>query len=199
MNPFTNQLIFFSFDSSTETYLMHIVDAGTFASITIPAPDSVAMNPATNQIYGASGGQVFLIDAVTGQTTPVLTVPTSPDGVNLNLTVNPATNNLYVSIQAGDGGSASTLVVDGASNSILQTLPGPVTAVNPLANQVLLGDYLVSGPAVQAAPVTTTITPSPTTCQAAPRLPSPSRLPALPQPCRTASISKWIPGKALGV
>ena len=135
-------------------------------SATLPAgtaPQSVAVNPVSNQIYVANGGSntVTVIDGATNATTTVAagTVPRS-------VAVNPVTNQIYV---ANDG-SNNVTVIDGATNATSTVAPGTSpfsVAVNPVTNKIYVANgnsanvTLLTEQQVQMIPLTTTITPLP--------------------------------------
>jgi len=117
-----------------------------FLETTIPLPDTLggvgypaamAYNSTANRIYagGSPSDRIAVVDAATGAR--VARILTPPGEGIASLCHNPANNKLYASTYAA---SAKLLVIDGATNGVLATIPmsGYVYSicVNPATNQV---------------------------------------------------------------
>ena len=106
----------------------------------INAPDSVAVNPATNMIYVADSdsNNVSVINGSNNSLATTVAVGSSP----FSLAVNPATNKIYVA----NMGSDNVSVIDGSTNTVTATVKdtqatAPVAvAVNPETNQIYVGN-----------------------------------------------------------
>jgi YVTN family beta-propeller protein len=91
----------------------------------------LAVNPATNKIYGTCGNQLLVID---GASLSVTTVPLPL--ASFHVAVNPATNKIYVT----NWWDASVTIVDGNTNNVIATLAAGAfpddVAVNTLTNRI---------------------------------------------------------------
>jgi len=101
-----------------------------------PGAHGVAVNPVTNKIYVANGGNgtVTVIDGATNATTTV-TVGTNP----YVIAVNTITNQIYVA----NNGSAFVTVIDGATNATTNVPAGANQrglSVNPITNKIYVAN-----------------------------------------------------------
>jgi YVTN family beta-propeller protein len=143
VNPVTNKIYIANQDPNPSPgNNLTIVDGATNAvtGVTLGVnPCGVAVNPVTNKIYVASkgSGQLWMIDGATNATSSVAV------GVNpCAVAVNPSTNKVYVANNGTNNitSDSSLTVVDGATLSVLATLPTghqPAgVAVNPATNRI---------------------------------------------------------------
>jgi YVTN family beta-propeller protein len=100
---------------------------------------AIAVDPVTDTGYSWGekyGDPVNVIDLATGTVTASITVPDQPEIVRQVLAVDPDTNTLYLSNFDDD----SVLVIDGATNTVTQTITGLVhptaIAVDPATDTV---------------------------------------------------------------
>jgi YVTN family beta-propeller protein len=114
---------------------------------TTGVPRAVAVNAATNRVYVPSifGNTVTVIDGTTNKTIAVVHIPHS---YLEEVALNPLTNRIYASgtrlsnyVPGGDTPNANEItVIDGATNTILTTIPvadqPQALAVNPSTNRL---------------------------------------------------------------
>lgn len=134
VNPVTNQYYVANGD-------FFVIDGATLKTLTIKsgAPggiDVVAVNPATNKIYGAAlfDGLVIELDGATLVTTPI-NVGNGP----ANLAIDAVTNQIYVANQ----NSNNVTVIDGATRKTSTVTAGATPfsiAVNPLTNTIYVAN-----------------------------------------------------------
>lgn len=134
-----------SFGMLAHNAFAHQVVAAIALDATDAMPQFVGVNPSTNMIYvGQNGGNaIYVIDGSTNTLVNTLTVgsndadgiPTSPS----NIAANPVTNMIYVDTR-NDG----LVVVDGASNSVVTTIPAGEmlegVGVNSQTNKIYVGN-----------------------------------------------------------
>ena len=109
---------------------------------TIPVgarPEDVGINPLTGRAYVVSDGTVSVIDTATYTLLATIPVP----GGFFRLTVNPATNLVYVANSSPTGVS----VIDGETNTVVAFIPASFLrtwgmAVNSTTNRVYAADFV---------------------------------------------------------
>ena len=119
-------------------------------------PYAVAVNPVTNQIYVADYGTAS-VTAINGQNNSQTLIPINPNTstsmVNpVAIAVDPVRNTVYV---ANAGTAAKTYhdggvtVIDGATNSVITTIPVPnspvALAIDVALGKVFVGEYANQG------------------------------------------------------
>ena len=117
-----------------------VIPPGPTVTATVAAgtnPQAVAVNPVTNKIYVANGGNsVTVIDGATNATTTV----TDPNASSpYAVAVNPVTNQIYVA----NNGSNNVTVIDGATNATTTVGAGTgciAIAVNPITNKIYVAN-----------------------------------------------------------
>jgi YVTN family beta-propeller protein len=149
VNPATGRIYAVNFGSST----ISVIDGATNSVVaTIPvtsAPWRLAVNPATNRIYVAHLencgpiGPVTVINGDTNEVEAVIAATCRPYGI----AVNPLTNLVYVA------NFATTVVIDGASNTIVNSINccsnENSAAVNTATNRIYVGSNNVFSPLVK--------------------------------------------------
>jgi YVTN family beta-propeller protein len=120
------------------------------------APQGIAVNPATNQIYVANSGDstVTVIDGASGSTTTIA-VLNNPAVVAVN-PVNEATNRIYTLSNGTMGvfdGITNTLLVSLSFDSILAAAVNPATDTLYVVNNYDSSICTILAPSVQANPL----------------------------------------------
>lgn len=113
-NPVTNRIYVGSFQSKTVA-VIDGSDNTVIATVSVPdSPFSIDVNPVTNRVYSRGSQSVSVLDGFTN--TVIATIPV--DGGSRGLVVDPATNRIFIS----DGPARAIVVVDGATNAIIDTV-----------------------------------------------------------------------------
>jgi len=132
VNPTTNRVYVAHSTSSGGGALLSTIDGATNAVIsTLSIPNfsaGVQVNPNTNRIYisiGHTGSMVGVVDGATNKLITVISLASffSPPP---NVVVNPTTNRIYA------GGQ----VIDGATNTVVASIPVDPLAVNTTTNRI---------------------------------------------------------------
>jgi YVTN family beta-propeller protein len=141
VNPVTNKIYV------ANSFNVAVIDGATNATANFADVGAllVEVNPITNKIYFATGFNSLMV--LDGATNNIQTVRV-PNSLTLsNLAVNPATNKIYLA----DADRSNVTVIDGATNTIIATIPTTLVfsiglAVNPVAvNPVTDTVYLAAG------------------------------------------------------
>jgi YVTN family beta-propeller protein len=161
INPVTNKIYVTNRRDGTVSVINGATGTVT-ATLTVGShPIGADVNPFSNKIYVANSGNDFnntvsVIDGATDTVTDTITVGWSPNVV----AVNPITNKIYVVNHCGNdpngcttdgsGASGTLSVIDGATNTVTNTLnvgiePGVVLA-NTVTNKIYVGNACGSNP-----------------------------------------------------
>jgi YVTN family beta-propeller protein len=135
VNPVTNK----AYIANVFGNSVSVLDGATNTVTTVPvgiSPWAVAVNPATNKIYSADGvGTVTVIDGATNASIAI-TLASPPEGI----VADAETNRIYAMCPLAD----SVAVIDGATNTVMATVPvgdGPSgIALNPVTNKIYVSN-----------------------------------------------------------
>ena len=97
---------------------------------------NIVVNPVTNTVYVTTNDGLTIINGTTQATAKVKT-----GGVPADLTLNIATNKIYVSNKGGEA-SGTVAVIDGSTHAVTQVSVGPdpyAIAVNQTTNKIYVG------------------------------------------------------------
>lgn len=132
--------------NGNELYVIDTNSGAIVDTLSIPA-SFLAVNVATNTVYAGDFNQtVYVVNGATNTVTTTITVPQA-----LQMTVNPATNRLYIADSNPIFGEVT--VVDGKTNQVITniTIPGSTftvfTAVDPVRNVIYASDSNSTGSA----------------------------------------------------
>jgi DNA-binding beta-propeller fold protein YncE len=156
-----------------------VIDGSTNSVITVTDPDAiapvaVAVDPATNTIYIANGGSLFLsgsnpgsVTVIDGATDSITTVVDPKADVPNALAVNPETNTIYVAnflsanVTVIRGAVASTTwYVNGVDGSDSNNCLSPTTACKTIGHAITLaasGDSIIVAPATYTENLTISV------------------------------------------
>ncbi len=94
-------------------------------------PIQIAINPNTERAYVShADGTVHVIDTTTNTPAVPPIIPVSPGNALTGITVNPATNKIYVA----NSGTNQVAVIDGSTNTLQATIPliNPLDGITPV-------------------------------------------------------------------
>jgi YVTN family beta-propeller protein len=158
-NPATNKIYGVTYSYSggpNETLVLDGASNAVIATLAMDSPWSVAVNPVTNRIYVTNfeiNGNVTVMDGMSDAI--VATIPAQLPGYAV---VNPVANKIYVINASVENHLPflGTMVIDGASNTVIATVPAGASAsptpsvvaiaVNPLTNHVYIGTEQIRFP-----------------------------------------------------
>ena len=93
------------------------------ATVPVPVPYGVAIDPMTHTVYVAGNGAVAVINEATNSVTATVPVATPGSASVLGVAVDPVTDTVYVPTYPNDGSSGSVSVVQGVTNTVSAVVP----------------------------------------------------------------------------
>jgi len=141
INPITRKL--YVLDYLTGLYVVDLTSNAVVGQFTISNAWSLTYNPLTNRVYSLDQfGNIWVNDGTTGALIKDIATPTdNGDGEGFYITINPATNLIYLPVPTSPG---AVEVVNAITNAITTVpLKGDASAyatVDPLRNIVYISD-----------------------------------------------------------
>jgi len=136
-----------------------VIDGATNSTTTLTdpnanTPNSVAVNPVTNEVYvtnvgnGAAPGNVTVVDGATNAITTVTDTNLWPgiDSRGFSVAVNSATNKIYIADEKDSNLKSHVTVIDGATNSVTTiTDPNALASVAVAVDSATNTIYVANG------------------------------------------------------
>jgi DNA-binding beta-propeller fold protein YncE len=150
INPLTRKL--YVADFNTGVYIIDLTSNTIVGQFPMQFVRGMTYNPINNLIYAMDNYEnVWVVDGRSGALVKEIAAPANTEA-GYGITVNPATNMLYVPLTAPPGETNSMYVVNAITNATtivpLQGSPGFV-AVDPLRNIVYISEALSQGGQVE--------------------------------------------------
>ena len=144
INPVTRKL--YVTDYSTGLYVVDLTSNSIVGQFPLSVAYSVTYSPLTNRTYTLDNyGNIWVNDGTTDALIKEIAAPAQNGGPGSTITINPATNLLYIPLQTSPG---ALEVVNAITNSIT-TVPlkgsnGCCAAVDPLRNIIYVSDLYIN-------------------------------------------------------
>lgn len=145
VNPITNRVYVSVSMPVSFRYKIVVIDGPSdtiVGEIPVPVPiANIAVQSATNRIYATNrDGDMIVINGETNQVEKIIQFTLPPD-YDRAIAVNPVTNQIFIV----DSGGGNVVVIDGATDSIIRTIPvgsqPGFIAINPMTNRIYICDF----------------------------------------------------------